>query len=357
MYFVCILLYISFSKTMADLTRPLTVRFATRHYTRLGHEEILEGLEEILHKSEVKAIQVTETTCFVTVATREAKETLLSSGLNIREMFNSVYDVEQVITNVTIKDAPFELSDGFILHHMKQYGDVIENSLKRGTIKGTDIETGTRYVQMANVRNVLPTVADLGRFKVRIYSDNKTECRICKETGHPFFRCPQKALMPPRICGRCKSSEHRTRECTNDVVCNFCDESGHKQKDCDEYKLSQARQTYGRYADEILEARRIAIEEEKNQMTDSSLSPNLEDKIPEDVVRKTLEFSVGENERKENESDPIIENDTNTDSTQTEVLTANDTKQDDTENKSSIHTCDEFARGIREILLSFQGDF
>ena len=231
---VCILLYICFSKTMADLTRPLTVRFATRHYTRLGHEEILEGLEEILHKSEVKAIQVTETTCFVTVATREAKETLLSSGLNIREMFNSVYEVEQVITNVTIKDAPFELSDGFILHHMKQYGDVIENSLKRCTIKGTDIETGTRYVQMANVRNVLPTVVDLGRFKVRTYSDNKTECRICKETGHPFFRCPQKALMRPRICGRCKSSEHRTRECTNDVVCNFCDESGHKQKDCDE---------------------------------------------------------------------------------------------------------------------------
>ena len=71
--FVCILLYISFSKTMTVLTRPLTLRFATRHYTRLGHEEILESLEEIVPKSEVKAIQLTETTCYVTVASREAK--------------------------------------------------------------------------------------------------------------------------------------------------------------------------------------------------------------------------------------------------------------------------------------------
>ena len=52
---------------MADLTRPLTVRFATRHFLRLGHEEILESLEENLNGSDVKAIQITETSCFVTL--------------------------------------------------------------------------------------------------------------------------------------------------------------------------------------------------------------------------------------------------------------------------------------------------
>ena len=284
---------------MADITRPLTVRFATRHYARLGHEEILESVEECLENSEVKAIQLTETACFVTVATRGAKETLLSTGLNVRNMYNSVYDVEQVITNVTIKDAPFELSDGFILYHMKQYGDVIENSLKREKIKGTEIETGTRYIQMVNVRDVLPNVVELGRFKVRVYSDNKTECRICKETGHPFFRCPQRASLPPRICGRCKSSDHRTRDCTNDVVCNYCDESGHMQKDCDDYKLSQARQTYGRYAEEILEARQFRKEDENsavpdpNEMTESTATLNPEFDASEDKVRKTLDFDEG----------------------------------------------------------------
>ena len=46
-FYVC-LCAVVISKTMADLTRPLTVRFATRHYARLGHEEILESLEENL---------------------------------------------------------------------------------------------------------------------------------------------------------------------------------------------------------------------------------------------------------------------------------------------------------------------
>ena len=262
------------SKTMADLTRPLTVRFETRHYARLGHEEILESLEENLEKSDVQAIQLTETACVVTVSTRGAKESLLSSGVSVRNMYNSVYDVEQVITNVTIKDAPFELSDGFLLYHMKAYGDAIETSLKRGKIKGTDIETGTRYVQMVNVRDVLPTVVNLGRFRVRIYSDNKTECRICKETGHPFFRCPQKTSLPPRVCGRCKSSEHKTRDCTNDIVCNYCNVDGHIQKDCDERKRNiQARQTYGRYADIILEGRRLTMKDESKSVNESMITP------------------------------------------------------------------------------------
>lgn len=241
---------------MSDLTRPLSVRFTTRHYSRLGHGEILESLEDTLELSDVKAIQITETSCFVTLTTREAKERLLTSGIDIRNQFNSVYDVDKIVTNVTIKDAPFELSDTFLLEHLKVYGDVIENSLRRGKIRGTDIETGTRYLQMINVKEVLPVSASLGRFKVRLYSDNKTECRLCKDVGHPFYRCPKKTEQAPRACGRCKSSTHQTRDCTNEIVCNYCDQSGHKQKDCDEYLLMKARKSYGEYAAEILEGRR-----------------------------------------------------------------------------------------------------
>ena len=193
LFYVC-LCAVVISKAMADITRPLIVGFAMRHYARLGHEEILESLKDNLEWSDVKAIQLTETSCYVTISTRGAKESLLSSGVSVRNMYNSVYDVEQVITNVTIKDARFELSDGFLIYHMKTYGDVIENSLKRGKIKGTEIETGTRYIQMVNVRDVLPTVVNLGRFRVRIYSDNKTECRICKDIGHPFSAVHRKMI-------------------------------------------------------------------------------------------------------------------------------------------------------------------
>jgi hypothetical protein len=49
---------------------------------------------------------------------------------------------------VTIKDAPCEVSDQFIATHMSKYGQVINGSIKRGVIKGTNIENGTRYVDI-----------------------------------------------------------------------------------------------------------------------------------------------------------------------------------------------------------------
>ena len=156
---------------MAELTRPLSVRFPTRHFSRLGLEEILTGLEECLDISKVKAIQMTEPACFVTLNSSEAKECLLTTGINVRDVFNNVYDVDNLITNVTIKDAPFELSDAFLLQHIKMHGDVVEHSLRRGKIKGTEIETGTRYLQMVNVQNALPNIVNFGRFKIRIFSD------------------------------------------------------------------------------------------------------------------------------------------------------------------------------------------
>jgi hypothetical protein len=40
-----------------------------------------------------------------------------------------------------------ELSNQVICAFMQQFGDVVQGSLRRGMIKGTNIETGTRYMQ------------------------------------------------------------------------------------------------------------------------------------------------------------------------------------------------------------------
>ena len=168
------------------------MRFSTRGISRLEHIEVLEGLEEYINPSLVKAIQITENACFITVDTNESKEKLILEGVNIRGTYCNVLDVERVITNVTIKDAPYELSDEHIIYHMKMFGEVVEHSFKRGTILGTDIETGTRYLQMVNVKEPIPIKVKLGRFNVRIFTDNKTVCKVCSNTGHPFYRCPDK---------------------------------------------------------------------------------------------------------------------------------------------------------------------
>ena len=108
--------------------------------------------------------------------------------------------------------------------------------------------------------------------KSDFFSDNKTECRICKNVGHLFYRCPQKTEFPPKMCSRCQSTLHKTRECTNEIVCNYCSESGHKQNDCAEHNLMIAKQTYGEYADEILEGRELATENTIESLTEQDAS-------------------------------------------------------------------------------------
>ena len=66
---------------MSELTRTLTVRFNTRNFSRLSHEELLTSNEEWIESSEIWAIQLIENSCFITVDTRGAKEKLVCDGL------------------------------------------------------------------------------------------------------------------------------------------------------------------------------------------------------------------------------------------------------------------------------------
>ena len=59
----------------------------------------------------------------------------VENGFKRQRRIQQCLDVEKLITNVTIKDAPFELSDAFLLQHIKMHGDVVEDSLRRGIIK------------------------------------------------------------------------------------------------------------------------------------------------------------------------------------------------------------------------------
>ena len=268
---------------MSVITRPLTVRFNTRHFSRLAHDEVMSGIEDVVDLAEIKAIQITENNCLITVGSNETKEQLIIDGISIRNTYNNVYDVDRVITNVTIKDAPYELDDLFLIEHLRKYGEVIENSLRRGKIRGTEIETGTRYVQLVNCKEAIPIQTSFGRFRVRIFSDNKTECRICGETGHPFFKCPEKEVK----CGRCKSTDHSTKDCTNDIVCHFCLGEGHKKSECEELKKAKERQSLGKYADEIFEGREAELRGEH------------------DTVRKQIDFDTTDNDNTNTDSTNI----------------------------------------------------
>ena len=320
---------------MTEITRPLTVRFSSRQFSRLAHEEVLTSIEEIVDPDNVRAIQITENTCYVTVTSNEIKEDIIMAGLNIRETYNTVYDVEKILTNVTIKDAPYELSDYFLIEHLRKFGDVVENSLRRGKIRGTEIETGTRYVQLSNCKEAIPISTSFGRFRVRIFTDNKTECRFCQETGHPSFRCPQKEET--RKCFRCKSPSHLTKDCQNEIVCHYCSEKGHKKSECEAFNQARDRAMYGKYAEDIREGRDADKEEGRSSLlgdvrmrlnfshTDNLQTINQTHDVTYDVTQDDKEdadkenSASGRNENNENENNDnsttnIDNENTNTDS-------------------------------------------
>jgi hypothetical protein len=90
------------------------------------------------------SVQFTETDCIISVKDLNTKEKLISGGITLKHRSVNFLDVEKTITNVTIKDAPYEVSDCYIATQMMKYGEVIPGSVRRGHIKGTNIENGSR---------------------------------------------------------------------------------------------------------------------------------------------------------------------------------------------------------------------
>jgi hypothetical protein len=66
-------------------------------------------------------VQFTETDCIISVKDLNTKEKLISGGITLKNRSVNILDVEKTITNVTIKDAPFEVSDCYIATQMMKY--------------------------------------------------------------------------------------------------------------------------------------------------------------------------------------------------------------------------------------------
>jgi hypothetical protein len=75
---------------------------------------------------------------------------LSTEDISLRDRTVQFLVVEENITNITIKNAPYELDNCYIAAQMLKYGEVIPGSVRRGYIKDTHVENGSKYLQIMN---------------------------------------------------------------------------------------------------------------------------------------------------------------------------------------------------------------
>jgi len=103
---------------MEKINRNLSVHFNSKWFTGIKHEDILSELEKEVNLEDIKSIQLTEKSCIVTLNSEQAKYKILNSEISLKNRSVNFFEIDKNITNVTIKDAPCELSDQFIATHM-----------------------------------------------------------------------------------------------------------------------------------------------------------------------------------------------------------------------------------------------
>ena len=169
---------------------------------------------------------------------------------------------------------------------------MVSGSLKNGLVKGTSIETGTRYVQILRCVEALLNRTNFGRIAVRLFADNNhTQCSYCQQANHPYFRCPNKPSTQNN-CFNCQEAGHIARECPHDVQCNYCGGNGHTKKYCILYRRNKAREYDGEYANTILEGQKSDEHDDEIQDNTSLKQVNeLETSIVKDS-NKTVNYCL-----------------------------------------------------------------
>ena len=100
----------------------LSVHFGISFTKGLSHTDVLTELAKLIDKSSVQSIQLTERECIVTDFNTDDKHVVLTRGIELRNRYIKLVDVEKQVTNVTIKDAPCELRDIVICGYISKFG-------------------------------------------------------------------------------------------------------------------------------------------------------------------------------------------------------------------------------------------
>ena len=212
---------------------------------------MVRAVATVTSEEYITAVQFTRSECRITFNNLEAKQKVKAQGLDIGGTYVKLVDADRTIISITIKDAPVEMDDSVLTTKLAQYGKVMEGSMKRGKIRGTNIENGLRYVNLTNLEEttMIPASCQIGRFEIRLVCDQNRD------------------TLPKPAVRRCYRCRHMRYECESEVVCKYCGQSGHMQRDCDDHKELELGQPLEDQVQQQLHVEREA-HDELNAKTD-----------------------------------------------------------------------------------------
>lgn len=153
----------------------------------------------------------------ISIENETAKESLMINGLSIDQKHIDLKDEDDEIIRVTVRDAMINWEDDVIEELLSPYGKIIEveNEFVRIDGQPTKWKTGTRFVFMSHIDQVIPskltTTVNNKESSVTIWYRRPvgtiTKCYKCGGQHDP-----NKCNFPAKVCFICKGN-HQIREC------------------------------------------------------------------------------------------------------------------------------------------------
>ena len=194
-------------------SRPCSVRF-TLADNSLDSKTILQRIISIgIPREAVRCIQRFSSGLVDVTLTKKQFCDLLLSKISVifRQRTAVRTPVGESGVFVTVRDAPWQLSDQLIQQRLEQYGYVF--SIRRAynqSLLPEKVHDGRRVLRMI-IDQPIPSFMKFGSFLVRVFYPGQ-----------------------PRVCWKCSSPDHLGRDCP-DHFCFNCDHSGHRAYDCGEH--------------------------------------------------------------------------------------------------------------------------
>ena len=206
----------------------LTLSFPIGIVGDIGHSELYrelyKGITEIVRENDVDGIQIYPAQwprkVLVTVNNNDAKEALVIAGVTFGNQHIELKDEAEEMTRITIKDALISWPDQKIREMLEPYGKIvgkIDKEMLYVNGKKTSWTTGTRYVYMCPVQEIIPqrlTTIEEGKqvaisvwYKRPLTESQQLKCRRCG-ANHEDSSC----TYDQKVCFLCHGS-HERRDC------------------------------------------------------------------------------------------------------------------------------------------------